>query len=126
MNEIIVLLLILGSLYGYDLPPKSDIKKMKHEEKIQLYERNKINTIESFSNRDVGFYSREGLKITYIGLAISFTPFITSLLIGKSNQIIVNFGILTNYVTIGLLINKIQKKKKIYNQNLYKEIFTSN
>jgi len=126
MNEIIVLLLILGSLYGYDLPPKSDIKKMKHEEKIQLYERNKINTIESFSNRDVGFYSREGLKITYIGLAISFTPFITSLLIGKSNQIIVNFGILTNYVTIGLLINKIQKQKKIYNQNLYKEIFTSN
>tara|TARA_B100001250_G_scaffold48458_1_gene37897 strand:+ start:1514 stop:1903 length:390 start_codon:yes stop_codon:yes gene_type:complete len=125
MNKILVLLFIIGNLYGYNLPPKSDINKMNHEEKIRLYERNKINTIKAFFNHDVGLYSEDVLKIARIGNVISFTPFIVCLLLDKDNQEVVYFGMLTGYITIGLSINKVQAQKKVYNQNLYQYIFTS-
>ena len=123
MNKLLFIILILASLFADKLPSQSNIIKMTHEEKMKLYERNKINTIEAFFNRDVGMSSERVSKIGYTGMAITYTPYIIFLITNTSNQEIIHMTMLTNYITIGLVIKEIQKQRKLFNEKLYKEIF---
>ena len=43
MSKILILFFIVGNLYWYNLPPKVDIDKMTHDEKIKLYKSNEKN-----------------------------------------------------------------------------------
>ena len=123
MNKLLFIILILASLFADKLPSQSNIIKMTHEEKMNLYERNKINRIEAFFNRDVGMSSERVSKIGYTGMAITYTPYIIFLITNTSNQEIIHMTMLTNYITIGLVIKEIQKQRKLFNEKLYKEIF---
>ena len=96
---------------------------MSHVEKMVLYETKKINMFETFSDSEIGAMSMRGRIILWKGLAISYTPFILGLLANKSNQELVYFAMLGNYITLGVLIHDIHKQKELYNDKLYKKIF---
>ena len=108
---------------GENIPPKSVLENMSHVEKMVLYETKKINMFETFSDSEIGAMSMRGRIILLKGLAISYTPFILSLLANKSNQEVVYFAMLGNYITLGVLIHDIHKQKELYNDKLYKKIF---
>ena len=120
---LLIAFLIIGYGFCEDLPSKSVLQNMTYDEKMNLYERNKINTIEAFFNRDVGMSSERVSKILYTGVAITYTPYIIFLITNTSNQEIIYMTMLTNYITFGLVIKEIQKQRKLFNEKLYKEIF---
>ena len=123
IRRLIILLLIVGCVFCEYLPPKSVLESMSYSEKTELYEIKKLNLFESFFDSEIGTNSKRAQRIVWRGLAISFTPFILGLLANKSNQELVYFTMLGNYITLGVLINDIRKQKELYNDKLYKEIF---
>ena len=106
-----------------NIPTKSVLENMSHVEKMVLYETKKINMFETFSDSEIGAMSMRGRIILWKGLAISYTPFILGLLANKSNQELVYFAMLGNYITLGVLVHDIHKQKELYNDKLYKKIF---
>ena len=126
IRRIIILLLIVGCVFGEDFPPKSVLQNMTYDEKLDLYNSKKITVLESFFDLKIGIKSPHNNKKIYSGIILSFSPFIIGALANKWNQEFVNFAVIGSYSTIGIVIYDVQKQKKLYNDKLYKEIFLIN
>ena len=130
MKKLLFIILMLGSLFSQDMPPKSDIENMNSKDKILLYERLKLDSADYIFFPIFG-YSKIGklkkyFKIIMIGYPISFFSFISTVEIlgGGLSEIEdgLKVGMSGGIATQTYLRIQLNKEINKYNENLYKNI----
>ena len=128
MSKILILFFIVGNLYGHNLPPKFDINKMAHDEKIKLYKSNEKNKhtalIYALCIPTAGhMYTKNWTRsITILRKAQLSIPSATFVLMGT-------VGGATSFTFLGLIpwyFPQIQDAKFLtnkYNIDLYEQIY---
>ena len=129
---LLLLLLIVGWVFGGDIPSKSILGNMTYDEKLDLYNRKKISILK---NALIGYrlpYSKYEKKIAIIGSI--FTPILVYGMFYKIeddkdrkwSSNLMNLGGTGYTFASFFLLREREKQRKLYNDLLYKEIFFIN
>ena len=125
IRRLIILLLIVGCGFGEDLPPKSVLQNMTYDEKLDLYNSKKITLLKNILPYTRLPLLQRQMKMIINGFAISGSIFTYGLLTKNKelSGILVGLGFAGYYATsIIVLIDK-EKQRRLYNDELYEEIF---
>ena len=119
------ILFICNLIFCGDLPPKSVLQNMTYDEKLDLYNSKKITLLKNMLPHTGLPLLQRQKKMIINGYAISVSIFTYGLLTKNKelSGILVGLGFAGYYATsIIVLIDK-EKQRRLYNDELYEEIF---
>ena len=119
------ILFICNLIFCGDLPPKSVLQNMTYDEKLDLYNSKKITLLKNMLPHTGLPLLQRQKKMIINGFAISVSIFTYGWLTKNEELggILVGLGFAGYYATsIIVLIDK-EKQRRLYNDELYEEIF---
>ena len=126
IRRLIILLLIAGCVFGEDLPPKSVLQNMTHDEQLDLYNSKKITLLKNIlPNTRLATSQREN-KIMIYGITIVSSISVYGLYLNDNKalgEILPYLALIGTYGTFIMLFIEKEKQRKLFNEKLYEEIF---
>ena len=125
---LLIALLIVGCVFGKDLPPKSELQNMTYNEKLDLYNSKKITLLKNVFQKRLLKSQRESKIVIYGGTIVGSIS-VYGLYLNDNKvlgDILPYLAFMGAYGTFIMLFFEKEKQRKLFNEKLYKEIFLTN